>query len=115
MTGPTAFNLGAAVFLKGLSYPRPRNYETIPSATRNAEITNLFDMDHFSVNLFTSYDNSRGFLRRPSSIAASNTTIRWNAIAVFPQSNRSTSVLVARPGDVSAIGPRTLPRECGLF
>ncbi len=25
-----------------------------PSATRNAKITNLFDMDHFSVNLFTS-------------------------------------------------------------
>src|SRR5271165_689074 len=53
------------------------------------KLTNLFDIDHFSVNLLTSQDNSRGFHTSPGSIVASNTTFR-NSFAVFPQTNLST-------------------------
>ncbi len=86
------------------------------ASPRDAPKINLFDLDHFSVNLLTFVRQTRGFLTRPSSIAASNTTLLWNAIGVFLQTKCSTSVLVARPGDVSAIGTQNVyPGIVGCF
>jgi hypothetical protein len=96
----------------------PRNPLSVPvspSAPRNAKITNLFDMDHFSVNLFTSLDNSRGFLTPQfGSGFEHNYSVERNccvsAIESLDKCSRSTAW--------RCIGRRTqnvYPGNCGLF